>query len=166
VSEQEKTHSINETILLKNRQWTCELEKGIAKLPGELQQQVMQGPGKDCAQVILKLCTKYLGHATKGIEDLLDGYNLMRENLGLHGGKWRMEGGEAVGVFSECGCPMIRTGLLDLHPTRCLCTHAMLENLFQEVTGGTAQVEIVQSIGRGDKVCRFEVKAEDVSGKS
>lgn len=163
--DQEKKHPIDERVLLKNRQWTCALEEGIAGLPKDLQQQVMQGPGKDCAQVIKKLCSKYLGREVQDIEDLLEGYNLLRENLGLRGGKWRLEDGMAMGVFSECGCPMVRSGLLELHPTRCLCTHAMLTNLFQEATGEPVQVEIVESIGRGDKVCRFHVKPESLCGR-
>lgn len=165
MSEQGKDQAIGKLILAKNRQWTCALEKGLAKLPEDLQREVMQGPGADCAHVIMHLCGKNLGHAPEGIEDLLEGYNLLRESLGLHG-KWQLKDGVAIGVFSECGCPLIRTGLLELHPTRCLCTHAMLEALFQEATGGPVKVEIVESIARGDQVCCFQVTPESVSSEA
>lgn len=165
MAESSKDQEAGKMVLAKNRRWTSALEKGIVGLPMDLQLEVMQGPGADCAQDIMKLCTKYLGHAPEGIEDLLKGYNLLREALGLHG-KWRLKDGVAMGAFQECGCPMVRTGLLELHPTRCLCTHAMLKNLFQEATGGPVKVEILESVARGGQVCRFQVTPENVSGKA
>lgn len=165
MAEQGKNQETGKMILAKNRRWTSALEKGIAGLPGDLQQEVMQGPGADCAQDIMKLCTKYLGYAPKDIEDLMKGYNLLRETLGLHG-KWRLKDGVAMGAFQECGCPMVRTGPLELHATRCLCTQAMLKNLFQEATGGPVKVEILESIARGNRVCRFQVTPENASSKT
>lgn len=95
----------------------------------------------------------------------MKGYNFLREALGLHG-KWRLKDGVAMGAFQECGCPMVRTGLLELHPTHCLCTHAMLKNLFQEAFDGPVTVEILESIARGDRVCRFQVTPENASSKT
>lgn len=70
MAEQGKNQEAGKMILAKNRRWTFALEKGIAELPEDLQREVMQGPGADCAQDIMKLCTKYLGHPPGGIEDL------------------------------------------------------------------------------------------------
>lgn len=61
------------------------------------------------------------------------------------------------GVFTDCGCPLARAGLVELHPVQCWCSHNMMEAIFSRAAKGKASVEVKQSIGRGDKVCEFYV---------
>jgi hypothetical protein len=112
--------------------------------------------GKGCAEDILALCEKELGREIFSIEDLIRGWNKLRSNRNLHGG-WMLEGNTVKGVFAECGCPLVRSGLVQLHPARCYCSQNMMETIFSKVARKKVAVEIRQAIGRGDGVCEFHV---------
>jgi predicted hydrocarbon binding protein len=142
--------------LEKMRWWAGSLEKSISQLPEADQRQLMQEPGCRCAEMILDMCGRHLGRTPADIADLIEGWNRLRGSLGLHG-NWRLQGEGASAEFKECGCGLVRTGMLELHPSRCWCSHAMLEAIFQKVAGRTMKVEILQAIGRGDRSCRFQI---------
>jgi len=148
--------TVHPLLLDKNMRWIGALEKAMAELPIKQQKEVMSRAGRDCAADILALCEKSLGHAIASIADLLRGWNLLRASRDLHG-DWMLEGNIVRGVFKECGCPLVRSGLVQLHPARCLCSQNMMETIFSKVAGRTVSVEILQAIGRGDAVCEFFV---------
>jgi hypothetical protein len=64
----------------------------------------------------------------------------------------------AHGIFKECGCPLVRSGMIALHPIQCLCSQGMMEMIFSKVAMRSVKVEIKRAIGRGDDVCEFVIK--------
>ena len=141
----------------KNKRWISRLHKGIAGLNQQQQAEIMKPCGRGCAEDILLLCEKILGRKVTSIEDLIEGWNIRRDELGLHG-KWVFEGSTIRGVFKECGCPLVASGLVDLHPVQCLCSQGMVETIFAKVAGRPVEVEIAETIGRGGKACHFIVR--------
>ncbi len=117
----------------------------------------MKPCGRGCASDILSLCEKYLGRKVGSLEDLIAGWNMIREKGGLTG-KWEFERNAIRGVFKECGCPLVRSGLIELHRVQCYCSQGMMETIFSSVARRSIEVEIEKTIGRGDDVCRFLVK--------
>jgi hypothetical protein len=113
--------------------------------------------GKSCATDLLLLCEKYLGEEVSSVEDLVTGWNIIRDKRNLTG-RWEFEGNTLRGIFGECGCPLVRSGLIELHPVQCYCSQGMMETVFSQVSGKTVEVEIKRSIGRGDDVCDFLIK--------
>lgn len=141
----------------KNQKWIESLHEGISLLDEADQEALMKNAGVSCVSDILQLCESSLGHKIKTISDLINGWNLLRESKGLTGG-WRSDGQEIIGIFHECGCPLIRAKYIKLHPIQCLCSKGMIETIFSKISQTNVKVEMKQSIGNGDNVCEFKVR--------
>lgn len=140
----------------KNRKWVANLHRSIDQLGEEQKVFIMKQAGIDCASDLLKLCESYLGRPIDTIKDLVSGWNILRDSRNLKG-IWKLENNIVHGIFNECGCPLVRSGLIDLHPIQCLCSQGMMENIFSKVTKKSVRVEIRRTIGRGDNACEFVV---------
>ena len=139
------------------RKWVSNVEEGLNSVDASLKEQIMKPAGQACALDLEELCQQYLGKKIVGVQDLVAGWNRLRESRGLKG-KWEIRGHTIEGIFGECGCPLIHSGLIKLHPTRCHCTKAMLETIFSKFVSTTVGVEIRKSIARGDQVCHFMIR--------
>lgn len=140
----------------KNKNWVAGLHKGIDQLDTKLKAAVMKQGGADCAVELLGRCADHLGRPVKTVEDLVNGWNNLRNSRGLNG-RWQFENRGVRGIFAECGCPLVRSGLVDLHPVQCLCSQGMMETIFSSVAGKAVRVKIIRAVGRGDTVCEFVV---------
>jgi len=141
----------------KNKNWIAGLHESIDKLSQDQKLVIMKPAGKKCTSDLLSICEKYLGKQVDTIEDLVTGWNLLRDERKLKG-KWKYEGNIIRGIFGECGCPFVQSGLIELHPVQCYCSQGMMETIFSRVAKKTIEVEIKRSIGRGDNVCDFFIK--------
>ncbi len=119
---------------------------------------IMRPAGAACASDLLTLCEDRLRKKIESIEDLVTGWNIIREERSLKG-KWQIEGHTIRGVFGECGCPLVRSRLIELHPVQCYCSQGLMETIFSQVAKKTVKVEIKRTIGRGDGVCEFLITA-------
>ncbi len=145
------------TPINKNKNWIACLHESIGRLDQGRQLDVMRPAGEACAAELLHLCEKYLGKPVNSIDELVTGWNLVRDKRGLEG-RWEFEGDTLRGTFKECGCPLVRSGLIELHLVQCYCSQGMMNAIFSKVSGKSADVKIVRSIGRGDDVCDFLIK--------
>lgn len=141
----------------KNKRWVESLHKSIDQLSEDLKTVIMKQAGTSCVSDILTLCEVHLGRRIDTIQDLVNGWNILRDSRNLKG-KWKLEGGIVHGTFSECGCPLVRSGLIELHPVQCLCSKGMIETVFAKVAKKDVEVVIERSIGEGDVVCEFVVR--------
>ena len=105
----------------------------------------------------MSLCEKHLKRSIYNIEDLVNSWNFLRESRNLKG-RWKINGNAIRGVFGECGCPLIQSGLVELQSIQCYCSQGMMETMFSEVASKSVDVEIKKSIGRGDDVCEFLIR--------
>jgi hypothetical protein len=142
--------------LEKYKRWIGAIEKGIVGLDPQQQKLVKQEPGRECSLDIWALCEKALETTVDSVADLVRGWNLVRQSRNLHG-DWVLEGKVVRGVFEECGCPLVRAGLMELQPVQCWCSQNMMEAIFYRAAKEMVSVEIRQSIGRGDKVREFYI---------
>jgi predicted hydrocarbon binding protein len=140
----------------KNRSWIAHLQQGIDQLDETLKLAIMRPAGQACASDLLSLCEKYLQKRVSSVEDLVNGWNIIRDERNLTG-RWEFEGNVVRGAFGECGCPLVRSGLIELHPVQCYCSQSLMETIFSEAAKKTAEVKIVRTIGRGDDVCEFVI---------
>ena len=150
-------------IVEKNRAWIGHLHSAIGKLDQKEQWMVMREAGAGCASDILALCEGALNHPIDSVDDLVRGWNLLRESKELKGG-WAKEGERITGVFEACGCPLVRSGFVALAPTHCLCSKGMIEAVFSRVSRQAIHVDMKRAIGHGDEVCEFCVSIDAGAG--
>ncbi len=141
----------------KNKNWISQLHHSIDQLDENQKAAVMKPAGKACAADIMALCERHLSKKVSTIDELVEGWNIIRGKAGLNG-RWEFEENTIRGIFRECGCPLVRSGLIILHSVQCYCSQGMMETIFSEVAQRPIAVEIKQAIGRGDAVCHFVVK--------
>lgn len=140
----------------KNRKWIANLHKAIDMLSVEQKASIMKQASTSCADDLLKLSESYSGRQINSIKDLVSGWNILRDSRNLEG-RWNFENNIVHGIFYGCGCPLVRTGMIELHPVQCLCSQGMMEIIFSKVAKRAVKVEIKRAIGRGDDVCEFVV---------
>ena len=141
----------------KNLSWFASIQEGIGRLGKDAQCEIMEPAGKRCAGDLLALCEEEIGRPVESVSNLVSAWNGLREKRTLSG-KWGIHASIVTGKFLECGCPLVRSGLIALHPTRCLCSRGMMETVFSIVSGGPAEMKIERSIGRKDGFCEFSVE--------
>jgi hypothetical protein len=56
-----------------------------------------------------------------------------------------------------CLCPLVESGPPGLSPTYCQCSVGYVRAMFSRLLGKPVQVELTESLKRGDKACRFTI---------
>ena len=145
------------------RKWLEALMTGLdAEVDEKTRAQVMEHCGRACAVHFGNIKTaQAIKHGAKGIGDLLDKLN-QQKNFWC--GRWVKDGDTIYSICKECGCPLIRAGLIELSPTFCNCSRGWVKAVFETLLGGPVEVELEQAIGRGDQVCEFIVRFDERSG--
>lgn len=142
-----------------NKRWIRGLHEGLGGLDERVRLEIMKPAAVQCSGDIWKLCEQYLGKSIESADDLTQGWNLLRADRGLVGG-WVKEGELLRGVFSECGCPLVRSGLIELHPIQCHCSQGMMGQIFSRAAKRDVTVKMERSIAQGDAVCEFVIGLE------
>jgi len=118
--------------------------------------QLMEHCGRACAlhhRSIEK--AKAIQQDAREINELLDRLN---QQEGFWCGKWMKDSDIIYSVCEECGCPLVRAGVVKLSPTFCDCSRGWVKAVFETVLGRPVEVELEQALGRGDRVCEFVVR--------
>jgi hypothetical protein len=63
------------------------------------------------------------------------------------------------GAAGKCFCPMVESGPAGLSGTYCECSVGYVLEMFQTGTGRNVGVDLLESVKRGGKECRFRVVA-------
>lgn len=145
------------------RKWLEALVTGLdAELDEKTRAQVMEHCGQACAVHFGSVeKAQAIKHGAKGIGDLLDKLN---QQEGLWCGRWVKDGDTIYSICEECGCPLVRVGLVELSPTFCNCSRGWVKAVFETALGRPVEVELEQAIGRGDQVCEFIVRFDERLG--
>lgn len=143
--------------------WLEALMTGLeTEVDGRTRARLMECCGQACALHHASIeKAKAIQHAVKDIGELLDGLNQLED---FWCGKWERDGDTIYSVCKECGCPIVRAGLIKLSPTFCECSRGWVKAVFETVLGRPVEVKLGQAIGRGDQVCEFIVRLEKESG--
>lgn len=56
-----------------------------------------------------------------------------------------------------CLCPLVETGPAGLSGTYCLCSVGYVQHMFEVFTGHPVKVELLESLKRGGKGCKFKI---------
>ena len=137
-------------------EWLATLMAGLdAKVDKDIRERIMNYCGRTCAihHGSIKMI-KEIKRQTKEIDKLLNELNQQKD---FWCGVWERDGDTIYSICEECGCPLVRTGLIELSPTFCECSLGYVKAVFEIAIGKPMKVELEQAIGRGDKVCKFIV---------
>ena len=72
-------------------------------------------------------------------------------------GTWIRDGDRIKATCVECGCPLVRNGVVPLSGTLCYCSRGWVKAIFETLLRRLVRVELEESIGLGGKVCSFVV---------
>ena len=136
--------------------WLATLMAGLdAEVDERIRAQVMGSCGRACALHHGSIETvKTIQCNVREIDELLDELNRQKN---FWCGRWVRDGDTIYSVCEECGCPLVRAGLVELSPTFCHCSRGWVKAVFETALGSPVKVELEQAIGRGDPVCKFIV---------
>jgi len=147
------------TLALLDR-WLEALLIGLdTEVDGRIRSRLMEYCGRACALHHASIeKAKAIQHGVKGVDELLDRLNQLED---LWCGKWMRDGDTIYSVCEECGCPIVRAGLIKLSPTFCECSRGWVKAVFETVLGRPVEVKLGQAIGCSDQVCEFIVCLEE-----
>lgn len=137
------------------RKWVNTLIKSLDETTDhKTKRKVMERCGKTCAifhNEIEKI--KAIKKKSQNIDEILTGMN--QEKLWC--GEWVKDGKTIYSICHTCGCPLIKSEILELSPTLCFCSLGWVKFVFDIILEKPVKVELEKSIGRGDNVCHFIV---------
>lgn len=137
-------------------EWVTALLSGVDELLDDpMKEQLLESCGRACARHYGAIeMAQSIAESTAQIDERLE-----RANQGIPWcGKWVREDDSIYAVCESCGCPLVREGLVTLSPAFCDCSRGYVKAVFEVILGGSVIVELAQSIGRGDPVCRYVVR--------
>ncbi len=140
----------------KNKLYVAGIHQGVELLDENEQRRVMTGAGKRCSVDLLALLESVSGNKIESVELLVETWNSLRQQRKLQG-LWEIKGDSISGIFPECSCPLVMSGLIELHPVQCYCSEAMLTEIFSKMEKRKISVEMKRTIGRGDDACEFKI---------
>jgi predicted ArsR family transcriptional regulator len=63
----------------------------------------------------------------------------------------------SAGGTRKCLCPLVAAASGPLSPTFCACSVGYVKEMFERVAGKPADVQLLESLKRGGKQCRFKI---------
>jgi predicted hydrocarbon binding protein len=67
------------------------------------------------------------------------------------------EKGELIVEYGECYCPLVKESIQKLPSSWCECSRGWLLKLFEPILGENVEVELLESVKRGNEKCRFKI---------
>ena len=138
------------------REWVTSLLTGVDNLLEDTtKEQLLEACGRTCASHHGAIDMAHsIAKSSSDIDEQLD---LVNHKIPWCG-HWRRRDRSIYAVCESCGCPLVREGLVTLSPAFCNCSRGYVKAVFEVILGGSVIVELAQSIGRGDAVCRYVVR--------
>jgi len=110
---------------------------------------LMESCGRECARRgAVKMAEPFKGNVDGLLAEL-------EKHLGKdHAAR---EGDHAFLQYDQCYCPMVAGMEEKLSGTWCQCSRGWVLEMFETAAGKPVKVELLQSILKGDPVCRFKI---------
>lgn len=133
------------------------LLKGLDEIDLEAKMKIMELCGETCAKEKMTgsalEIAKRISREERNVDRILERVN--REILWC--GAWSREGRVIRSRCSECGCPLVKNGIVKLSGTLCYCSRGWVRKVFETLLRRNIRVELERSIGRGDGFCEYAV---------
>lgn len=151
--EGEPKTSDGERLLRQTGRMIDYIVKGLEGLDEETTRRIMERCGEACAEAGDLGLAKEIADGTTGIDE-----TIARANDEIAWcGRWIREGDVITAVCTNCGCPLVRRGIVELNGTFCLCSRGWVKAVFEVLLERPVRVELEKAIGRGDDICKYNV---------
>ena len=131
--------------------WIVNLMESLeAHLDEEKRMTVMESCGRACAR---SGAISSVESCARSVDNLL---STLKEWRGK--GNARRDGNVVHVAYPRCLCHLVAKGPEHLPDTYCLCSRGWLKEMFERVLGEPVEVELLDSVKRGAKQCRFTVR--------
>lgn len=129
------------------------------RLDEPTRKEIMHGCGKDCfkkslggkepnpvdVDILIDELNKYSGETAATRDGNVVDFHYVKNERGL-----KVKDG-------YCLCPWVESGPEGLSGTYCYCSVGYVKTMFETYTGRKTDVELVESLKRGGRTCRFKI---------
>ncbi len=145
--------SDRESLLRQTGRVIDHIVRGLEEVDEETKLRIMEKCGEACAQVgDLHIAVK-IAEETDDLDEIV-----LRANTEIAWcGEWVREGNEITAVCRQCGCLLVRKGIVELAGAFCYCSRGWVKAIFEALLKRPVKVELEKAIGLGDDVCKYMV---------
>jgi hypothetical protein len=129
---------------------------GLSLTDQETRLEIMRMCGEACAR------EEHWGPATEIAEEEDDVERVLERanNEILWCGKWVVHGDCIESTCSECGCSLVRFGVVKDTGVFCNCSKGWVQTIFSKLLKRAITVDLEKALGFGDDECRYVVHLE------
>ena len=128
--------------------------KGLDEVDLETRKKIMEYCGEACARGDGDLeIAKRIAEQAADEDEILERAN--KEILWC--GTWTRKGNTIQTTCLKCGCPLVRSKIVNLTGTFCYCSRGWVKKIFETLLKKPVSVKLDKSIGLGDRICKFIV---------
>ena len=114
---------------------------------------IMESCGRACArQESIKMAEQARGNIRQLVDSLRE--ILGKKNVILKKNTIQMQ-------YDKCYCPLVNKGSEILSDTWCYCSRGWVLEMFETAAEKPVNVDLLQSIKRGDPVCEFTIQIQE-----
>jgi hypothetical protein len=131
---------------------------GLSLTDQETRQEIMMMCGEACAR------EEHWGSATQIAERIAEEEDDIERILArandeiLWCGKWVMRDDRIESTCGECGCSLVRFGVVKNTGVFCDCSKGWVQTIFSTLLKQPVRVDLEKAIGFGDDECRYIVR--------
>ena len=145
--------SDKESLLRQTGRMIDHIVRGLEEVDEETRLRIMERCGEACAEVGDLDIARKIAEETDDLDEIVS-----RANVEIAWcGEWVREGDEITAVCKQCGCPLVRHGVIELTGTFCYCSRGWVKAIFEALLKNPVEVELERAIGLGDDVCKYTV---------
>ena len=139
---------------------------GLSLIDQETREEILRMCGEACAR------EEFWGPATDIAERIAEEEDDINRILSrandeiLWCGKWVLHGDRIESTCSECGCSLVKYGVVKNTEVFCNCSKGWVQTIFETLLKTPVKVELEKAIGFGDNECRYIVHMEETEKRS
>ena len=143
---------------METSKWINTVLNELSKLDGNNGFELMSSCGKECSkgsrllEGAIEISNQYKNDTDP--DKLFDAYKVKYYNTT----RMMKDGNQITLIFDDCPCYLVKAGITN--PYLCNCTIGYTRTIFETLFTRPIHVELVQSILRGDKICKQIIRID------
>ena len=131
--------------------------EGLDSLDEESKKEMMKRCGRACAEEdTWGPAVAIAGRISEQEQELEKVIERMNKEIAWCG-DWMLEDDRITCTCIECGCPLVKNGVVKHTRVFCYCSLGWVETVFGTLLNRKVHADLVKAIGFGDDVCRYVV---------
>jgi len=132
--------------------------EGLDSMDGESKMEMMKRCGRACAEYeAWGPAVAIAGRISEQEQDLERVIDRANDEIAWCG-EWMLDGEIVTCTCEECGCPLVKNGVVKHTRVFCYCSLGWVETVFGILLKRRVHADLEKAIGFGDDVCRYVVR--------